>query len=469
MLFNSVEYLIFLPTVFILYWLLNKDLKKQNILLLVASYFFYAYWDWTFLSLIIYSSFIDYYIGIKIYETTSAKAKKNWLRLSLVSNLGLLAAFKYFNFFTDSFAEMMLLFGWQVDHVTLNIILPVGISFYTFQTLSYTIDVYRDKLKPTKDIVAFFTFVSLFPQLVAGPIERASNLLPQIENVRKFKQKWFHDGIFQIAVGLFRKVVIADNLGVYVDSIYASPDVHNSSTLLLATVFYSYQIYFDFAGYSDIAIGSAKLLGFRFNQNFNLPYFSNSIADIWQRWHISLSSWLRDYLYYSLGGSRGTALFTFRNLMLTMILGGLWHGNSWNFAIWGAIHGLLLVSEKIIFTVLKIKNAGWFGYIYPFCLVLISWVFFRAKDFEAAGVIVKKLIFFDFKVPFIGDTNAIATGISMLLIGMSLDLYLFRSKQDLETLGRKLSPIKLGAAVSLIILLISLFYSTSNNFIYFQF
>ncbi|WP_055444743.1 MBOAT family O-acyltransferase [Lacinutrix himadriensis] len=469
MLFNSIEYLIFFPTVFILYWLLNKDLKKQNLLLLVASYFFYAYWDWTFLSLIIYSSFIDYYIGIKIYETDSVKAKKNWLRLSLVSNLGLLAAFKYFNFFTESFAEMMLLFGWQVDAITLNIILPVGISFYTFQTLSYTIDIYRGNFKPTKDIIAFFTFVSLFPQLVAGPIERASNLLPQIEKVRKFKQKWFHDGIFQITVGLFRKVVIADNLGIYVDSIYASPDVHNSSTLLLATVFYAYQIYFDFAGYSDIAIGSAKLLGFKFNQNFKLPYFSNSIADIWQRWHISLSSWLRDYLYYSLGGSRGSAIFTFRNLMITMIIGGLWHGNTWNFAIWGAIHGLLLVGEKIIFLTLKIKNAGWIGYIYPFCVVLLSWVFFRAQDFETAIQIIKKLIFFEFKIPFVGDINAIVTGLAMLAIGMSFDLYLFKTDKDLETLGRTFSPLKLGVIVSAIILLTSLFYSTSNNFIYFQF
>ncbi|RZV60701.1 MAG: MBOAT family protein, partial [Flavobacteriaceae bacterium] len=263
MLFNSIEYLIFLPLVFLIYWLLNGDLKKQNVLLLLSSYVFYAWWDWRFLSLIIYSSLIDYIVGQKIEACQSKKSKKNWLLLSLVSNLGLLGVFKYYNFFADSFETAMNSVGWQVNDLTLNIILPVGISFYTFQTLSYTLDIYREDFKATKDWVAFFTYVSFFPQLVAGPIERASNLLPQVESKRSFNQKWFYDGIFQISVGLFRKIVIADNLAIYVDSVYANPEIHNSSTLLIATVFYAFQIYFDFSGYSDIAIGSAKLLGFK--------------------------------------------------------------------------------------------------------------------------------------------------------------------------------------------------------------
>ncbi|MCP4971737.1 MAG: MBOAT family protein, partial [Arcobacter sp.] len=274
MLFNSIDYLIFLPLVFVIYWLLQNRLREQNILLLLSSYVFYAWWDWRFLSLIIYSSLIDYIVGLKINSSKSKRVKKNWLLLSLVSNLGLLAIFKYYNFFADTFANSMNTIGWRVDDLTLNIILPVGISFYTFQTLSYTIDIYRGNFKPTKNIVAFFTYVSFFPQLVAGPIERASNLLPQIQTKRIFNQKWLKEGVFQIAIGLFRKIVIADNLAIYVDSVYGNHELHSSSTFLLATVFYAFQIYYDFSGYSDIAIGSAKLLGFKFNQNFNFPYFS---------------------------------------------------------------------------------------------------------------------------------------------------------------------------------------------------
>lgn len=357
MLFNSIEYLIFLPIVFVLYWfVVNKNLKFQNILLLIASYVFYGWWDYRFLSLIVFSSFLDYFVGIKLFEAIDEKKRKLWLYVSLFSNLGLLGLFKYYNFFADSFAVAMQGIGWQVDDLTLNIILPVGISFYTFQTLSYSIDIYRRTLEPTKNIVSFFTYVSFFPQLVAGPIERASNLLPQIEAKRKFSRESFNEGILQIGIGLFRKVVIADNLAVYVDAVYANSELHNSSTLLLATVFYSFQIYYDFAGYSDIAIGTAKLFGFNFAPNFNFPYFSKSITEFWRRWHMSLSFWLRDYLYISLGGNRKGIKITYRNLLLTMLLGGLWHGSSWNFVIWGAIHGLFLSVEKYSFSLLKIKN-----------------------------------------------------------------------------------------------------------------
>jgi len=469
MLFNSIDYLIFLPLVFILFWALRGDYKKQNILLLLSSYVFYGWWDWRFLSLILYSSLIDYIAGQRIEASKTEKGRKNWLRLSLISNLGLLAIFKYYNFFADSFATAMGGLGWQVDNLTLNIIIPVGISFYTFQTLSYTLDIYRGNFKASKDWVAFFTYVSFFPQLVAGPIERASNLLPQVERKRSFSTKWFNDGIFQIAIGLFRKIVIADNLAIYVDTVYANPEAHNSTTLIIATVFYAFQIYFDFSGYSDIAIGSAKLLGFKFNQNFNFPYFSKSITEFWRRWHMSLSSWLKDYLYISLGGNRKGIKITYRNLMLTMLLGGLWHGNTWNFVIWGAIHGLALGAEKYIFSLKNIKNFNIIGTLYTFLVVLFSWVFFRAQDLSAAMTVVKKVFSFDFSTPYIGNINTLMIAVSMLTLGLLFDVFVFRKKVPLETFGSYIKPVKMTIIVSVIIVLTVLFYSTSTNFIYFQF
>ncbi|MDC0009515.1 MBOAT family protein, partial [Winogradskyella sp.] len=273
--------------------------------------------------------------------------KKRWLLVSLCSNLGLLGVFKYYNFFAESFANTMSSVGWEVNALTLNIILPVGISFYTFQTLSYSIDIYRKEIKASKDIVGFFTFVSLFPQLVAGPIERASNLMPQIEGERKLNATLIKTGVFQIFIGLFRKVAIADNLGVYVDSVYGNYEIHNGSTLLVATVFYAFQIYFDFSGYSDIAIGSAKMFGFNFNRNFNLPYFSKTLTEFWRRWHMSLSFWLRDYLYISLGGNRKGIAITYRNLLLTMLLGGLWHGSSWSIFKFREVHFFCLKNKNI--------------------------------------------------------------------------------------------------------------------------
>ena len=469
MLFNSIEFLIFFPLVFAMYWMLRNSVYKQNILLLISSYVFYGWWDWRFLSLIVYSSFIDYMTGLKIESSSSQKHKKQWLLLSLISNLGLLAVFKYYNFFADSFAQAMSSVGWEVNDLTLNIILPVGISFYTFQTLSYTIDVYREHLKPTKDIVAFFTYVSLFPQLVAGPIERASNLIPQIKNKRVFKSSQFNAGIFQIIVGLFRKIVIADNLAIYVDTVYGNPELHNGSTLLLATIFYAFQIYYDFSGYSDIAIGSAKLLGFNFNQNFNFPYFSKSITEFWRRWHISLSSWLKDYLYISLGGNRKGIKITYRNLLITMLLGGLWHGSSWNFVIWGAIHGTALAIEKFTFSKLKIKNFNFLGSIWTWAVVLLSWVFFRAQDLSSSMLIIKRLLSFDYTSPFIGNINTVIIALLMLSLGLCFDVYIFRKKVTLETYGGTIKPINLAIFSSIVIMIIALFYSTSNNFIYFQF
>lgn len=469
MLFNSIEYLIFLPIVFIVYWLLKSNYKYQNILLLISSYVFYGWWDYRFLSLIIFSSFIDYFVGKKIEKANGKENKKRWLLVSLCSNLGLLAIFKYYNFFADSFASTMSTLGWEVNDLTLNIILPVGISFYTFQTLSYSIDIYREKIKSCKDIIAFFTFVSLFPQLVAGPIERASNLIPQIEKRRSLNSTLVKTGIFQIFIGLFRKVAIADNLGVYVDAAYANHEIHNGSTLLIATIFYAFQIYFDFSGYSDIAIGSAKLFGFKFNRNFNLPYFSKTLTEFWRKWHMSLSYWLRDYLYISLGGNRKGEILTYRNLLLTMLLGGLWHGSSWNFIIWGGIHGLFLSFEKFTFSKFKINTFNAFGFLYTFIVVLIAWVFFRAVDLNTAINILGKWISLEFGPIFIGDINAFVNGLLLAVTGILIDLKIFSSKTPLEDYGTKFSTIRLSVVVSVIILIICLFYSTAENFIYFQF
>jgi D-alanyl-lipoteichoic acid acyltransferase DltB (MBOAT superfamily) len=470
MLFNSIDFVIFLFVVFVLYWFVtNKNFKLQNLLLLFSSYVFYGWWDWRFLSLILISSIVDYTSGIKISEAKTFRIKKTWLLISVFTNLGILGFFKYYNFFSDSFAIAMESLGWEVGSLTLNIILPVGISFYTFQTMSYSIDIYRGTLKPSRNIVAFFTYVAFFPQLVAGPIERASNLLPQIEKIRSFKEKWFNEGIIQIAVGLFRKVVIADNLAVYVDLIYENPEIYNSSTLLLATILYSFQIYYDFSGYSDIAIGTAKLFGFKFQQNFNLPYFSKSITEFWRRWHISLSSWLKDYLYISLGGNRKGIKITYRNLIITMLLGGLWHGSSWNFLVWGGIHGVVLSIEKLIFSRAKIKNFKVWGMIYTYIIVILAWVFFRAPNLDQSLYIISKLIFFDFSMPYLTGVNSLINAIPMLFLGLVIDLFIFRKKISLEEIGGKLTFGKRVSVLSIIIIIICLFYSTSNNFIYFQF
>lgn len=472
MLFNSLEFLIFFPTVFVLYWAFWKHLSFQNMLLLTSSYIFYAWWDWRFLSLIIISSIIDYIAGLRIYNAENEKYRKIWLIISLIANLGFLSIFKYYNFFAESFTQAVSVLGWQPNDLTLNIILPVGISFYTFQTLSYTIDIYRRDFKPTTDIISFFTYIAFFPQLVAGPIERASNLLPQIEKQRIFKKDWFNEGILQILVGLFRKIVIADTLAIYVDTIYTDTSLYNSSTILLATFFYAFQIYFDFAGYSDIAIGTAKLLGFKFHQNFNLPYFSRSLTEFWRKWHMSLSFWLRDYLYISLGGNRKGIRITYRNLLITMLLGGLWHGSSWNFIIWGGIHGLVLALEKFIKSKPYFKfldKIAFLGYPITFLLVLLAWIFFRAQTLDTALIALRKFVFFQPGLPFVGDINVLGNSLFLLSIGICFDYYLFKSKISLEKFGTNFSIAKISIISCILILMINLFYSSSNNFIYFQF
>lgn len=467
MLFNSQVFFVFFSCFFLLYWFINKkSIHLRNCLILFGSYVFYAWWDWRFLFLILGSSLIDFFVAKKI---NGSNKKFNWLLVSCLSNLGVLFVFKYFNFFTQSFIDLTNLFGLNITFNIINIILPVGISFYTFQTLSYSIDVYRNKINPTNNLISFLSFVSFFPQLVAGPIERASNLIPQIESKRSLNVDQFKAGFFQILVGLFRKIVIADNLALYVDLIYGEPQIYNSSTLLLATFLYTFQIYFDFSGYSDIAIGTAKLLGFNFKQNFNLPYFSNSLTEFWRKWHISLSSWLKDYLYISLGGNRNGKWLTYRNLILTMLLGGLWHGSSWNFIIWGLIHGFVLAIEKLIFSKKEKSFGNSIGFLYTFPVVMISWIFFRAETLDDSFFILNAIYYFDFTFPIISNISVIVTSFFVLFIGLVFDITLKIRKTHLESFGKYLSDKIYIMCSCFIILLLVLFYSSSETFIYFQF
>ena len=389
MLFNSVEYLFFLPFVFIVYWLLQRQLKAQNIFVLAVSYFFYGLWDYRFLSLIIISSLLDFLIGLNLSKTKVPAKRKVLLGCSLFVNLGFLFFFKYFNFFVDSFATLLGNFNIPVHLPTLSIILPVGISFYTFQTLSYTIDIYRGKLEPTKSIINFFAYVAFFPQLVAGPIERASNLLPQFEKNRVFDYETAKDGMRQILWGLFKKVVVADNCAKFVDVIFANYADLNGLILLIGGVFFTIQIYSDFSGYSDIAIGTAKLLGIRLMQNFATPFFARDIAEFWRRWHISLSTWFRDYLYIPLGGSRGGTSMRIRNTFAIFLVSGFWHGANWTFIFWGLIHALLYIplflskkNRKYLDVVAQGKWLPSFSELlrmgYTFLMVMLAFIFFRS-------------------------------------------------------------------------------------------
>ncbi len=326
MLFNSIDFAIFLPIVFILYWFVtNKNLRLQNALIVVSSYVFYGWWDWRFLSLIFFSTIVDYTIGIQLKKEERQKRRKYLLWTSILINLGFLGFFKYYNFFLDNFISAFSFFGSEISASSLNIILPVGISFYTFQTLSYTIDVYRRKLEPTKDFIAFSAFVSFFPQLVAGPIERATHLLPQFYTKRTFDYTLAVNGMRQILWGLFKKIVIADNCAEYANMIFNNSADYSGSTLVLGALFFTFQIYCDFSGYSDIAIGTSRLFGFDLMRNFNFPYFSRDIAEFWRRWHISLSTWFRDYVYIPLGGSRGGLWMKIRNTFIIFIVSGFWH------------------------------------------------------------------------------------------------------------------------------------------------
>ena len=392
MLFNSIDFAVFLPLVFTIYWLIPKaEIRLQNSLLLVASYIFYGWWDWRFLLLILISSSVDFFVGLAMRKQQEKLKRKLLLGLSISVNLGLLGFFKYFNFFAESFATAFTFFNIPFEASRLDIVLPVGISFYTFQTLSYSIDIYRKKLEPTTDLVAFFAFVSFFPQLVAGPIERAVNLLPQFDKPREFDYNNAVDGLRQILWGLFKKIVIADNCAVLVNTIFGNHTEYSGSTLLLGAVLFAFQIYGDFSGYSDIAIGTARLFGFKLMQNFAFPYFSRDIAEFWRRWHISLSSWFRDYLYIPLGGSKGNRWQKVRNTFIIFLVSGFWHGANWTFVVWGLLHALYFLPLLLANQNRKHLKAIEGNFIFPgfrefigmtstFFLVVLAWVFFRAEN-----------------------------------------------------------------------------------------
>ena len=395
MLFNSIEFAIFLPIVFLLYWFVfNRNLKLQNLFIVVVSYIFYGWWDWRFLFLIAFTSACSFGSGLLInnYRESPKKAKTVSVA-NIVINLLILGVFKYYDFFVTSFADVFL--DGETEGLLLKVILPVGISFYTFQALSYSIDVYRGKLEPTRDIVQFFAFVSFFPQLVAGPIERVANLLPQFGRSRFFDYETGVDGMRQILWGLFKKMVIADGCAAYVDSVFATYQTQAGSTLLLAAILFAFQIYGDFSGYSDIAIGTAKLFGIRLMRNFNVPYFSRDIAEFWRRWHISLTTWFRDYVYIPMGGSRCSRIKIVRNTFVIFLLSGFWHGANWTFIIWGTYHALLFLPlilagknrkhTEVVAAGRALPSLIEFGQIVlTFVLVLIGWIIFRAESIAQA-------------------------------------------------------------------------------------
>lgn len=404
MLFNSIEFLIFLPIVFAIYWLLKGRLKWQNAFVVVASYFFYGWWDWRFLILIAFTSACSYASGLlieKVYNqngndnlNTDNKRKARWITTAnIVVNLLILGVFKYYNFFVESF--VVLFPTLNADRLLLNVILPVGISFYTFQALSYSIDIYRRKLEPTRDVIAFFAYVSFFPQLVAGPIERATNLLPQFEKNRTFDYATAVDGCRQMLWGFFKKMVVADRCAVFVDNVWSDYANQSGSTLVLAAICFTFQIYGDFSGYSDIAIGTAKLFGIRLKRNFNIPYFSRDIAEFWRRWHISLTTWFRDYLYIPLGGSRVSKAKIVRNTFIIFLVSGLWHGANWTFVAWGAYHALLFLPLILLGINRRFTNIVAEGRNLPsvkeflqmaltFALVVIGWIIFRSENLHQA-------------------------------------------------------------------------------------
>ena len=481
MLFNSLDFAIFLPIVFVLYWFVtNRNLQLQNSLIIAASLLFYGWWDWRFLSLILFSTLIDFNVGKRLKTEENKVKRKALLWTSIVVNLGLLVFFKYYNFFVDNFIAAFSLFGQPIQGNTLNIILPVGISFYTFQTLSYTIDVYRKNLEPSEDIVAFTAFVCFFPQLVAGPIERATNLLPQFYKKRTFEYEKAVDGMRQILWGLFKKVVIADNCAEYANLIFNNYQDYSGSTLLLGAIFFTFQIYGDFSGYSDIAIGTSRLFGFNLMQNFATPYFSRDIAEFWRRWHISLSTWFRDYLYIPLGGSKGGTWMKVRNTFIIFLVSGFWHGANWTFLVWGCLNALYFL--PLLLLKRNRKNLGVVadGRILPsirevfqmgstFLLTVLAWVFFRAENLSHAvyfleGIFTPSVL----KMPNFSEFNGILNTIYLLILMLVLEWQGKSMTYSIAFLKNKEVMIRRMAYLFFIVML---FLNGKNvdQFIYFQF
>jgi D-alanyl-lipoteichoic acid acyltransferase DltB (MBOAT superfamily) len=478
MLFNSIDFALFLPIVFLLYWFVtNRNLKLQNLLIVVASYVFYGWWDTRFLSLILFSTLVDYGVGVGLLKQENLTKRKILLWISILVNLGFLGFFKYYNFFLDNFITAFTFFGMPIKAGMLNIILPVGISFYTFQTLSYSIDVYRRKLEPTKDFIAFAAFVSFFPQLVAGPIERATHLLPQFYKKREFNYTLAVDGLRQILWGLFKKIVIADNCAEYANMIFNNSDSHSGSTLVLGALFFTFQIYGDFSGYSDIAIGTSRLFGFDLMRNFAFPYFSRDIAEFWRRWHISLSTWFRDYLYIPLGGSKGGMNMKIRNTFIIFIVSGFWHGANWTFIAWGFLNALyflpLLLTnnnrnnlEVVALGKLLPSGREFLSILLTFSLTVFAWIFFRADNITHAFSYIKGI--------FTSSLLSVPTILPFSLFGllaffMTVEWVGRGEAYALEALGSRWKrPLRWGFYYA-IIFLIFFFMGKEQEFIYFQF
>lgn len=484
MLFNSIEYLIFLPLVFGLYWsFLKKNVLVQNCFLIFASYLFYGWWDWRFLTLIFLSTLIDFFVGQKIYHHLNNRKKaKHWLWVSMAFNIGMLGYFKYSNFFVESFLDMFRGLGYDIKSTwTLGIILPVGISFYTFQTMSYSFDIYYKKLTPTKNFVAFTAFVSFFPQLVAGPIERASNLLSQITEHRRFKYDQAVGGLKLILWGLFKKIVIADSIAPIVDDIFANYTDYSASTLILGVCLFSFQVYGDFSGYTDIAIGTAKLFGIELMSNFKFPNFSRNVAEYWQRWHISLSTWFRHYLYIPMGGSRGSKLKSVRNIIVIFLVSGFWHGANWTFIFWGGLHALFFIpvfllgrnrmyadnvvaQDTLLPTPKEIMQV-----LLTFSLVTFSRIFFRSPNLSDAFQYIERIA-----SHFYWESYDHPMGYRMVdfyvLLGL-FTIYEYLIRRDERNPFKFKSKLVRFTIYTIIVLAMLLFYDDGVNrsFIYFQF
>ena len=478
MLFNSFEYFLFLPAVVLLYFLL--PFKWRNPFLLIASYYFYMSWKWEFGFLMLFTSAVNYVAGLKINASKDRRSQRLWMTMAIVASLGVLVYFKYANFFIAEASALLRILGADVRESYLKVILPVGISFFTFQALSYTIDLYKGKMHVEKNFINFTLFVSFFPQLVAGPIERATNLLDQFKKEQHFSSDRLLEGSKLIIWGLFKKVVIADRLAAYVEQIYASPELFGGSTLFLATFFFAFQIYCDFSGYSDIAIGSAHILGFRLMQNFNLPYLAKSVRDFWHRWHISLSTWFADYVYKPLGGNRVSTGRWMFNIMAVYLVSGLWHGANWTFIIWGGIFGVLYILEFLGDKLLKgggldkaFYKSKWihpFRVAVIFMAVLVSWVFFRADNTGDAWHIITHMFTGWDRLPYLGS-SAFETvlGFALVLLLYAIQILQYRGVASIY-MGPTMVPRSLRwAGYALLLVMIAMFGVSSEQFIYFQF
>jgi alginate O-acetyltransferase complex protein AlgI len=467
MLFNSFAFLVFLPIFMALYWTTSG--RARLWVMLLASLVFYGWWDWRFLFLLAFSTLVDYSLGLLLENETDPARRMRLIVLSVVVNLGLLGIFKYFNFFVASADSLLAALDLPSSLRTLNIVLPIGISFYVFKTMSYTIDVYRRTEAAERDLLKFATFVVFFPELVAGPIVRASRMLPQLQHDHRFDYRRALSGLSLVMSGYVRKVVVADSLAPLVDTRFAHPEAHTSLGLLIAVYFYAFQIYCDFSGYSSIAIGLARIFGFDFGINFDRPYFSASFSEFWSRWHISLSTWLRDYLYIPLGGNRGGTWMTARNLMLTMLLGGLWHGANWTFVAWGALHGLYLMLQRLLSPLQRrLPVPRFLRILLVFHLTCLSWIFFRSQTFSQAWTMIRRIAAME-DMSFASVDNKLLVLRGAVLIGMLIvfEAWSFRRGGTVVAEPRPALRLAFTAACVYVLLLFGTF--SGNSFIYFQF